>query len=123
MASVLDRLDEAYTKFLAFTKASAHHIGITEEEYRIRAAKQPKDVIVALPSIQTALDKHAKEIHKYAAAREAGEERPDLAYFLVLAPKNTVFDHTQIPTEVIDKAFQFARVFESLLRDLDKEDE
>lgn len=106
---VLTALDTAWSKLGIWAKAAMEELGLTEEETLVARELLSHDVILFLPHIRGFLNKH-----------KAGLESRDLPYLEGLLPPS--LSHlkplSRVSEKTLDKAFLFARVFESLLDDL-----
>jgi hypothetical protein len=107
-ATVLEALDLAWSKFGAWARKTADEAGITGEARENLEFVLARDILVLIPKIEQFLENHKE-------ALAAG----DVKHFQALAPVE--FQAREIPPAVAEKAFLFAKVFTSLLNDLQKE--
>jgi len=105
---VLTALDTAWQKFGAFANEAMVELKFADVQVTEAREILSHDVILFLPKIRSFINKHAEALHS-----------KDVAYFQNLCPPSLAELRTmEIPERISDKAFLFARVFESLLNDL-----
>lgn len=107
MLSALDTLKE---KFRVFALSSLGQLGASDDLVEKARLLLARDVIILLPKLQEAMAKHQSAI----LAQDPEAFRPLLPEEL----REKIF-----PAEMIAKAFQFTRVFQSLMADLSREEE
>lgn len=104
---VLVALDTAWKKFGAFALEEMASLPPIKNADKFVALLK-KDVLIFIPTIRAFLNKHA-----------AALEKKDITYFRHQAGEE--YENVEVKAETTEKAFLFARVFASLLRDLENQ--
>ena len=108
--NVLKALDTLKEKFRVFALASLDELqaeGELKEKARLLLSR---DIIIFLPKLQ-----------QFVVKYEADLAAKNVNVFLSLLPVE--LGEKQFPAKMVDKAFLFARVFQSLMKDLSGEEE